>query len=166
MGLVDVNLNSGYEFATLREMTGGTVLRGSSGEQLSPNLLPLSLDSLDIQGRMLKSGYYYQLFLPDAAGDGIPETPAQIGNIDASLAEGYWTMLAWPASRNQSGTAAYFVNQQGEVVKTRTANYSGLTATPPAGAALMGTGGPTEIVSNSVAVNAVGADGNTWTSVR
>ncbi len=166
MGLVDTNSNGGYEYGTMREMTGGTTLRGSNGDRLSPNLLPMSLDHIDANGRFLKHGYYFQLYLPNASGDGVPETTGGIASIDANNSEGYWTMLAWPVSTPNSGLATYFVNQQGEIVKTKTGGYTGLGDMPAPGAALVGTSGETQIVSTDLAVNEVGADGNTWTSVR
>lgn len=52
---------------------------------------------------------------------------------------------------------------QGQVLKTRNANYSGKTAVPPAGAGLAGVAADH---IESLAVNAVGADGNEWLVVN
>lgn len=166
MALVDTNTNGGFEYGTMREMTGGAFLRGAAGDRLSPNLLPMSLDSIDANGRFLKHGYYFQLFLPDASGAGQPETTAGVAAIDANLAEGYWTLVAWPVNGNHSGRATYFVNQQGEVVKSSEAPYSGATNVPPAGAALLGATSEAHIDTNRLAVGVAGADGYVWSPVR
>lgn len=166
MSLVDVDRNGGYEFGTVREMTGSTTLRGSTSERLSPNLLPMSLDGLDTEGRFLKHGYYFQLSLPDAAGNGLPETEANLANIDPTNSERYWTMVAWPVMRSQSGRATFFVNQQGEMVKTTEGGYSGTTVVPAPGAALLGTADPQIITANEIAIGVAAADGNVWTPVR
>jgi prepilin-type N-terminal cleavage/methylation domain-containing protein len=164
MAHVDRNGDGGAEYGTMREMTGGEALRGSGGDRLLPNLLPLSLDGLDAQGRFQKHGYYFKLWLPDAAGTGLPETPATLPNVDPVAGESYWTMLAWPVSANHSGRATYFVNQQGEILKCVGTPYSAATE-PPAGAALLGVPA-TSINSNSLAIETLGADGNRWNPVH
>ncbi|MCA8943608.1 MAG: prepilin-type N-terminal cleavage/methylation domain-containing protein [Planctomycetes bacterium] len=166
MALVDVDGNGGYEYGTIREMTGGTALRGSGGDRLSPNLLPMSLDGVDANGRFLKNGYYFQLYLPDAAGLGVAESAAGIASIAPQQAEGYWTMLAWPVTPQGSGRATFFINQSGEIVKTTEGGYHGTTLVPPAGAGLVGNATAGHIDRNSVAVGVAGADGHVWKPVR
>lgn len=166
MALVDTNGNGGYEYGTVREMTGGTTLRGSGGDRLSPNLLPMSLDGVDANGRFIKNGYYFQLYLPDAAGVGQAETAAGIAAVDPNQSEGYWTMLAWPVTANGSGRATFFINQSGEIVKTVSGGYEGLGAMPAPGAALVGVSTVNHIDQTAIAIGVAGADGNVWTSVN
>ncbi len=52
-----------------------------------------------------------------------------------------------------------------EVVVTHEGTYSGTTSVPPAGAGLVGVPAA-NIVGGMLAVNQVGADGNTWLSMQ
>jgi prepilin-type N-terminal cleavage/methylation domain-containing protein len=162
-GLVDINQDAGPEFGTLREMTGQDPLRGLP-YPISNNLLSSSLGSLDAAGQLRKNGYIIQLFLPNAAGEGISAIAANNGNFDPSLAMDYWTCLAWPIKAGSTGRHTFFMNQQGQVLKTQSMVYSGSTAPEP-GAALKGST-PKQIDSQELAVQAVGADGNNWMPVH
>lgn len=166
MGLVDMDLNGGYEFGTLGELTGATALRGTAGERLSPNLLSQSMSVVDASGRTTRHGYVFQIYLPNAVGVGVPETAATLGAINPALSESYWSCLAWPMRRGQTGNTTYFINQQGDIVKTRGGGYTGTSAVPPAGAALAGIPDATYITSTRVVTNAVGADGQQWVPVH
>lgn len=162
--VVDANGNGVAEFATILELTGDNAVRGGT-ERLSPGLLPRSFSGVDAAGRLSQRGYHFALYLPDAAGTGLGETAANLGNIAPSLAESFWTCLAWPALHGVSGNTTFFVNQQGEILKAPQATYSGISSVPPAGAALLGVA-PTIIVSQSLASGQVGADGNRWLPVH
>ena len=165
MASVDADNNGCFEYATLGEITSQADLRGTPGERLSPPLLSLSLGNVDASGRVMKNGYYFAIHLPDAAGNGMAETVGGIANIDPVMAESYWTCVAWPASKRQSGRATFFVNQQGQILKTNTADYSGTTNVAPPGAALTGLP-PNRIDGNQIAVGTVGADGNQWVPIQ
>jgi prepilin-type N-terminal cleavage/methylation domain-containing protein len=164
MNLVDMDYNNASEYGTFGEMTGLVALRGNM-DKLAPNLLSVPFADMDADGRLPKHGYYLALYLPDANGQGIRETPSNnMGGVDPNLAADYWTCLAWPTEFGRSGSRTFFVNQQGDILKTE-AGYSGKTNEPPAGAALIGVA-PTHINSQAIAVNQVGADGNTWLPVN
>ena len=85
MDLVDVDRDGAFEYGTLREITGLQSLRGSS-ETLSPPMLSTPLGAVDAAGRVVRHGYYLAMALPDAAGTGLAETPANLGNIDPAMA--------------------------------------------------------------------------------
>jgi hypothetical protein len=61
-----------------------------------------------------------------------------------------------------SGKAAYFVNQQGEIIKCPNGGYAGTAKVPNPGCALLGVADDKHIDSQLLALNASGADGNTW----
>jgi prepilin-type N-terminal cleavage/methylation domain-containing protein len=164
MSLVDRDHSGSYEYGTLPELAGVDPVR-QTGEQLSPSLVAASIGAIDARGYLLRQGYYYAVFLPDAAGAGLIATPANLPAVDPRHAESSYTLLAWPAVYGQTGRAAYFVNEQGEVLKSLTARYSGGEVPPPPGAGLTGVA-PAMIVGGRPAAGAVGADGNTWLPVR
>lgn len=161
MNLVDLNYDSAAEYGSFAELTGKDFLRGSGGDKLAPNLLSVRFSQMDADGRVPNQGYNLALYLPDAAGVGIRETPGSgMAGVDPGMAASYWTCVAWPVEHGSTGKFTYFVNQQGEVMKTK-AKYSGKTNEPAAGCALTGVAAD-HINSQSLAVNQVGADGNEW----
>lgn len=163
--LIDRDGDGEGEFGTLRELTGAATLLAST-ERLNPPALPPSLAGVDNAGRALKSGYWFALYLPDSAGLGLPESAANRSGVDGDFAESHWTCLAWPLRHGASGVHTYFVNEQGELRKNRTALYSGTVRIPPAGAALIGNASPAHVIGQSLATNDVGADGEMWLPVH
>lgn len=161
---IDRNNDQNGEFGGLAELTGVGVLRGST-TPLVPALLSPSLGAVDAQGRVLRQGYLFAVFLPDATGAGAPDTAAGLATVDARLAEDHWTVLAWPVQLGQTGRSTYFMNQLGDPRRAARASYSGTASVPPAGAGLVGVA-PNTIVGGVLASEAVGADGNTWLPVR
>ena len=161
MNLVDTNQDGGYEYGTLGEITGIRYLRGTA-EKLAPRLMSNSLGTLDSQGQVFRHGYLLALYLPDAAGKGLPETAGNLTNIDPNLASDYWTFVAWPGDQKTAHT--FFVNQQGQILKTR-GGYVGTGNVPPAGCALLGVP-PDQIDTQELAVSQTGADGNNWLPVQ
>ncbi len=148
------------EFGSLREMAGVEPIAGTS-EVLRPALLSSSLGQLDANGRLMRQGYYYALYLPDASGQGVIATAANMPTIDPRMAQSAYSLVAWPSANGNSGRAAFFVNQRGDILKTTTSNYSGAGSVPQPGCALVGVP-PTHIVGGSLASGAAGADGNLW----
>jgi prepilin-type N-terminal cleavage/methylation domain-containing protein len=162
--LLDLDRDGQGEALGLGEMAGTTELRGGAVRLVPPNLAQ-SLGTLDAAGRVTSKGYLLALYLPDASGTGVAAAPANDAAVDADQAEIAWSCLAWPVSRGRSGSSSFFVNQMGEILTAKDATYSGPTSVPPAGAALVGVG-PDVIVGGELAVDTVGADGNTWRTVR
>jgi prepilin-type N-terminal cleavage/methylation domain-containing protein len=163
-GELDQDSDSGFEFATLGELGALDPLRGT-GVPLSKNLLSASVATVDGSGWVQLHGYRFCLYLPDTVGLGVVGLPANAGTIDPGQSRRYWTCLAWPNDAATSGRRTFFVNQQGQVLKTLQRVYSGAGFVPPAGAGLMGVS-PGRIDSQFLATDTVGADGHRWAVVH
>jgi prepilin-type N-terminal cleavage/methylation domain-containing protein len=164
MNVIDADGDGESEFATLPELAAVEPLRGGS-IVLSRRLLSAHLGRLDGDGHLANQGFYFCLYLPGSTGEGIVATKAAAGQIDPTMARDYWTCLAWPRGAGATGSRTYFVNQQGYVMKTLRAVYSGKGAVPPAGAALSGVPA-SRIDSQSLAGSSPGADGHDWIPVQ
>jgi prepilin-type N-terminal cleavage/methylation domain-containing protein len=164
-GSVDVNQDGGAEYGTLGELSAADPLRGQSAP-LTQRLLSASLGRLDGSGFTAIHGYLVAIYLPDASGVGLAGTLANRALFDPINARDYYTCLAWPTAVNVTGHRAFFVNQQGQILKTLVDHYSGNDVVPPPGAALQGTSGPQYVNSQTLAVGGPGADGLTWTAVN
>ena len=125
----------------------------------------ISPGELSADGSVTRQGYRYALFLPDAAGTGLVAHGPNLANIDSRHAETTYTILAWPSVFGQTGRSCFFVNQQGTILRSTTADYSGDTNPPPAGAGLVGVP-PDTIVGGRLAAGQVGTDGNRWVTVQ
>ncbi|MHC4669001.1 MAG: DUF2950 family protein, partial [Planctomycetota bacterium] len=114
-------------------------------------------------GEMFRAGYYYRLYLPGAAGEGIRELPG--GGADASVdpekAEAMWCVYAWPQKYEVTGRKTFFVNQNGDILFTDDADYAGPGAPILPGSAFLGPG-PGGNIDGTVAVNQQGRDGGMW----
>jgi prepilin-type N-terminal cleavage/methylation domain-containing protein len=162
--VVDADRDGCGEALGLAEMAGTEALR-TNAVRLVPPALAQSLGTLDASGFATSKGYLLALYLPDPSGTGLIATNANGSSIDPDLAEVSWTCLAWPASRGRSGNSTFFVNQSGEILVSRTATYNGQSSIPPAGAALVGVP-PTLVAGGEIASDTVGADGNTWNTLK
>lgn len=166
-GFIDVNGNGTGEFAFIGELSGRVGVRtdevgGVGSAVLRPSLLTVPEQ---LAGTMLRSGYYYRMYLP--GGTLQPQGEASAGggsgvSVNALSAEVMWCCYAWPASHGISGHRTLFLNQRGDVLATRNSarRYSGTTNMPPGSAAfLFGSSGH---MASSVAANATGLDGQFW----
>ena len=136
---IDTNTNGFGEFGYLSELAGGVGVRNASGSAsndylrpalLSPAFKNISTDAGVVGGMARRSGYRFQLYLPNSAKAGIPEADAGGVNTpapDALTSESLWCCYAWPTSYGTTGTRAFFINQSGEVLGTsnRLQRYSG-----------------------------------------
>jgi len=163
-GELDLNRDAGFEYGTLGELAALDGLRGS-GRVLTRNLLSAPVAAVDATGVVTNHGFRFCLYLPDAAGVGVAGLPSNAATIDPVQSRLYWSCLAWPITAGTSGNTTFFVNQQGQVLKTRDAGYSGSTSVPPAGAGLVGVPA-NQINSQTLAVDGVGADGRNWVAVH
>jgi prepilin-type N-terminal cleavage/methylation domain-containing protein len=167
VGNVDSDLDGEGEFGTFGEIAGTTLLnaRGSGPAVfLDPPILPATLGTVDANGRVQKSGYFFLVYLPDAAMAGLAEIagggpdPA----VDPDMCELFWIAYAWPVDTGLTGDRAFVMNHQGEIMQTRMGvQQYGSALAPAFDAALTG---PT--LGHSVAKNAPGNDGNSWTLVQ
>jgi len=163
---IDVDRDGAGEYAYFGELSGEFTLRGSSGV-LIPPALAAAFGHI-ASGRVVRSGYNLQIYLPGPGGVGVPEDPdggkAVASEIDANLAETIWCIYAWPVSRGISGTRAFFVNQVGEILQCQneTAVYAGGLSVPTSDAAFRTPG----TIAGPIAVDTIGQDGERWTKVQ
>jgi prepilin-type N-terminal cleavage/methylation domain-containing protein len=161
---VDTDRDGQGEALSLPEMAGSINLRGTA-YLLDPTIMPPVFGQLNANGYVDNKGYYFALYLPDASGAGLNAEPANFASIDADLAETFWSCVAWPRVYGTTGTASFFVNQNGEILMAKRAAYDGTNSVPPPGAALLGVG-PLQINTNRLASSTLGADGNLWTRAQ
>jgi type II secretory pathway pseudopilin PulG len=173
-GLVDLDGDGTGEFGTLGEMTGSAGIRTNAdastrGALLKPPILSPSLAGVTSAGIVTKSGYAFRVFLPGkdggavregmAGGTGLPFT----GPVDTDLAEKRWCAYAWPVAYGNSGTRAFFVDQEGTVWWTLndTGRYSD-TKGGPAWDAAMPASGTGWTPTDPKVKEYVGRDGAVW----
>lgn len=168
-GLLDRNGNGSGEYAYFAELSGGVKLPGMD-QPLTPPVLSQAFQAV-VGGRVERSGYLFEMILPDAQMQAVREGPdggraGQQGSVDPALAETLWACYAWPASQGWSGKRTFFVNQSGDVLATNgfgSRPYDGARSVVPPDAAYARSAG--RHMGAPVAANTVGNDGNTWVVV-
>jgi prepilin-type N-terminal cleavage/methylation domain-containing protein len=167
-GEADLNGNGMGEFGTFGEMSGNIAVRAASGgtKFLDPGVINPSFRTISPTGEMFRSGYYFRIYLPGPAAEGILELPGggAAPTVDPDRAEQMWCAYAWPQNYGASGRRTYFVNQHGDILWTESSTYSGAAA-PIVPAAAFLPGGPAVSINGTMAVNQVAQDGNTWHAV-
>ena len=172
-GAIDVDTDGIGEHGWFAEMAGVIALRIPIAPLLTPPVLSGALGIVDANGYVNKSGYFFMLSLPDAAGPGAPLGEAagggSPGGESADLAENTWNCYAWPAGRQNTGNRAFVVNQTGDVLQTNNVaagqQYSGTAAPPAADAAYTAAADMT--VAMSINGNPAAAqDAGTWLIVN
>ena len=168
-GVIDTNSNGSGEYGYFGELSGRTTVRGST-QRISPPVLSTAFGNVTLK-RVSRSGYLFQMFLPDATAQGIAEdaTGGDTTNdagVDAGQAETLWCCYAWPQVQGNSGKRTFFVNQSGDVLATNGAStaYSGTTTPCTFGVAF--SAAASGAMSTAVAANTAGRDGNTWVVVQ
>ena len=134
---------------------------GLSDRRLSPPPLSRAFSRLD-NSRVVRSGYVFQVFLPDGNGGWLAEAPtggAEGIAVDPGDASAHWCAYAWPAEYGVTGGRAFFINERGEVLAADNAGgrYSGPDKPISSDAAF---------VNGHAAINAVGGDGERWIVVN
>lgn len=170
-GVIDVNSNGQGEYGFFGELSGRTAIRGST-LSITPPVLSAAFGNV-AAARVSRSGYIFQMFLPDAAAAGIAEDPTggDVDNgqgVDAGQSEVLWCCYAWPATAGNSGNRTFFINQTGDVLATNGAavRYSNsVPVVPTYDVAFSGAIGTTSM-GVSVAANTLGKDANTWVVVQ
>jgi prepilin-type N-terminal cleavage/methylation domain-containing protein len=169
-GVIDVNGNGSGEYGFFGELSGRVAVRAGT-QTISPPVLSTAFGNV-AAARVTRSGYVFQMFLPDNAAQGIEEDatggdPDNGQGVDAGQAETLWCCYAWPQVFGNSGKRTFFVNQGGDVLATNAATnqYSESTTQRPLfSAAFLGTG--TIAMSAGVAANTLASDGDRWTVVN
>jgi prepilin-type N-terminal cleavage/methylation domain-containing protein len=160
----DENGNGFGEYGTFGELSGAVGVRG--GTVIVPPVLSTAFREINASGEIVKQGYQFALYLPDAAGQGLAEVggggaPA---GIDPDLAETTWCCYAWPSVYGNSGRRTFYVSQTGDLVFTDTSAYTAAAGGPLPGAALMA-GASVTSITGRVASGATGRDGEFWRAV-
>lgn len=178
-GAIDTDGDGSGEYGYFGELSGaqpvrvsaaGVAAAGAAGvDELNPAVLSAAFGNV-ANSQVTRSGYIFQMFLPDAAGVPVPEDPTG-GSIAGPFpapnnGEVLWCCYAWPVANNQTGNRVFFVNQEGDIYQ-----MNNRIAVPYQGAA----GGPNPDAIFSLAnnmgsplgVNGVAAtDANTWVPVQ
>ena len=168
-GVIDVNGNGSGEYGFFGELSGRTAVRNSA-QRISPAVLSSAFGNV-AAARVSRSGYLFQMFLPDANAAGIEEDatggdPDNGQGVDAGQAETLWCCYAWPQVQGNSGKRTFFVNQAGDVLATNGAvvAYNGTTTPITWDVAFAATASAAMGVPS--AANTLGQDGNTWVVVQ
>ena len=150
------------EYGGFIELSGAAAGRMSA--ILTPPVLSGAFRVMNANGQVSCSGYFFRMFLPNAAGAGVGEPQAGFtaALVNADLSETTWCAYAWPVNYQQSGNLTFFTNQGGDLVATEKNTYSGTGGQPPSDACFKVAGS----ITGSVAIGAVGSDGNTWKQVN
>ena len=173
-GVIDTNNNGQGEYGFFGELSGRIVVRGSS-IGITPPVLSAAFGNVDTSV-VTRSGYVFQMFLPDGTAQGIAEDTTAGGGdegndngVDPGQAEVLWCCYAWPAVQGNSGNRTFFINQTGDVLATNGANtqYSrgGANANDPTFDVAFIAGG-TASMAVAVAANTIAQDGNAWVVVQ
>ncbi len=137
--VIDTDGDTVGEYAYLGEMAGTAPLRAGT-DFMVPALLVSSFGVVTPAGIATRSGYHFRVFLPDAAvGGKSPGLPEASGlNPDPDAAEVLWCAFAWPVEAGTTGTRAFFINQDDDLLETPNADhaYNGEDRAPAFDAAL------------------------------
>ncbi len=174
-GSIDVNTNGSGEYGYFGELAGAVGVRDATGnpsavERIAPPVLSGAFGNVS-QSRVVRSGFVFQMFLPNALSVALPE--AATGGVggaapDAAQAEVLWCCYAWPSSRGNSGKRCFFINQSGDILATKNIGagqlYSGQLNPPNANAAfVLASSGN---LSATIASNTSGMDNGVWIVVN
>ena len=158
-------------FGSFQELSGAVAVRAGHPQaagHLNPPVLSGAFRRANGNGEVSRSGYFFQIWLPDSAGPGqgvCPDDGASFGTVDADIVETTWCCYAWPVNYGNSGNRTFMVNQTGDVVTTEFLGYSGTGAGPVAGAAFIAPGAGNSI-TGLTAVGTTGGDGYLWRQVN
>jgi prepilin-type N-terminal cleavage/methylation domain-containing protein len=161
----DTDADGTGEYGGFVELSGGGA--GRMVSVLNPPVLSGAFRVLNATGAVSRSGYFFHLYLPGAAGVAIAEPAAGYTGasaINADLAETTWCCYAWPVNYSQSGNRTFFTNQGGDLVATEFSGYSG--ATGPAADAAFQASATAGTITGAVAIGVVGKDSHTWKQVN
>lgn len=152
------------EYMGFLELSGAAA--GRMAGALVPPVLSRAFQVLNQNGEVLRNGYLYRLYLPDARGAGVgePVTGFRLGQVDPDLAETTWCIYAWPEQYGKTGTRTFFTNQGGDVLATDAPAYSGTGKGPPPDAAFVPAHRGT--ITGAVAFSVAACDGNVWKQVN
>ena len=174
---IDTDADGMGEFGSFAELAGIAPVRVSNagsaaaGNAASDLLDPPMLSApfgVVTGSQMARSGYLFQMFLPDAAGAPISEDPSGgfAGTFPSSdLGEYLWCCYAWPMQAGMTGTRAFFVSHSNEVLQTANRAgtvYSGVVRGPAGDAAFSSSND----MRSAIGLYGASVDGNSWAPVQ
>ena len=172
---VDTDGDGGGEYGWFAELGGVANLRvfvpggppAIGALPLNPPILPTAMGALNANNEIERQGYFFRMYLPDAAGLPVGETAGGIPDSDNN--EIMWSCYAWPVDAEKTGNRVFFINQEGDVLQFLNNNQAyEATGAGPAGnaaydpATYVDMGSPLGIAAIT---GAAANDGNTWTVV-
>ncbi len=147
MSAVDTDGDGAGEHAYLAELAGQAPMRkcaagapaaGGANDYLMPTILPPGMGLVQ-GGLVARSGYFFQMWLPDATYGGIPEqanggcTSAPFP--DPNCSEVAWSCYAWPMEAGGTGNRAFFIDQEGDLLGCTNRQARQYSGNPAAGGA-------------------------------
>lgn len=142
------------------ELTGAVPLRGGDKALAKPLLSPTLRV---VQGRVHRSGYWFELYLPGEGGTWVVE--GNQAQIDVDASEHGFAVCAWPDGAEVHSRRAFFLDGDGVVWASANADerYVGTGCPMPVDAAL-----PSSVAGRAgrSGDQRVGRDGQSWTRVR
>jgi len=158
-GAQDADGDGQGEYGFLGELAGVAPLRGSDA-LLVPPVLHGRFGAVR-DGRVEIGGYVIEMFLPAKDGGWVSEAKrgAGGGEVDDDAAEKVWLCYAWPVEHGWTGTRAFLVDQNGDILSSNMSAqlYSGREAPEGGEAGHCRTDGQCR-----TAANTVDHCGNTW----
>ncbi|MFM7297023.1 MAG: type IV pilin protein [Planctomycetota bacterium] len=174
---IDTDADGMGEFGSFAELAGIAPVRVSNagaaaaGTAASDLLDPPMLSApfgVVTGSQTTRSGYLFQMVLPDVAGAPISEGPT--GGFASSfpspdLGEYLWCCYAWPMQAGMTGTRAFFVSHSNEVLQTANRAgvvYSGVVRGPSGDAAFSNAND----MRSAIGLYGGSVDGNSWAPVQ
>ncbi|MCP5022710.1 MAG: prepilin-type N-terminal cleavage/methylation domain-containing protein [bacterium] len=183
---IDTDGDGGGEYGYFGELAGTDELRifdgaapaiAPAGGVLDPPYLATAFGNVITDGAdgvVERQGYYFKMFLPDAAFAGVGEAPlggtAAIAGWNSADTELYWCCYAWPVQVSKTGNRAFFINQEGDVagtsnISTVTTQYDGFNTIPAFGAAYDDAANTMDQGLGFAAMGFAANDANIWVQV-
>lgn len=120
----------------LRTTAGGLPTAGVAGEELEPAILASAFGTVQ-NGLVTRSGYHFQMWLPNAAYVGIQEAAsggADPGSFPApNTGEVAWCCYAWPVEVGSTGTRAFFISNEGDLLSCNNRQATRYSGDPASG---------------------------------
>jgi len=185
-GAIDTDGDGGGEYGYFAEMAGTLPLRVNSGggvagagtvgtDELNPSVLSSAFGAVDANGFVSRSGYFFQMWLPDVTAGGATAGLAEAAGggsggtfPDGNNAEIMWCCYAWPIDVEGTGNRCFFVNQEGDLLQCNNRQATPFTATTntPTFDEVFLVAGDMASGLNLTGGTTASPSGNIWTSVQ
>jgi prepilin-type N-terminal cleavage/methylation domain-containing protein len=147
-GAIDTDSDGGGEYGYFAELAGAVPMRIDSGgavpavgvavDILNPAILASAFGAVTAS-TITRSGYVYQMWLPDGGAPITHTAEAATGGMGAVTnpngCEVMWACYAWPIAFSQTGNRSFFINQEGDLLQClnrQATPFSGVPGTPGA----------------------------------